>query len=149
MGVDENRLLEFVDAMADLLHDATRPFYRKRSEYPVDADALYENSLLSTALYDRYLGIKPTIEQATLVSSEAGSYQRLLERYGESSDQPTAAIAEYCGAMNGVLDERAYSKGKSHFVMTPNLFGYAGRIEELLREYRNKYKNTFDKKRVL
>ncbi len=109
METNNNKLLEFIDSMADLLHEVTRPLYRKRSEYPIDENALYENSLLSAA--------------------EKGSYQRLLERYQESSDRPAAAIAEYCGAMNGVIDERAFSKGGSHFVLTPNLFSYAGRIE--------------------
>jgi hypothetical protein len=149
METNNNKLLEFIDSMADLLHEVTRPLYRKRSEYPIDENALYENSLLSAALYDRYFGYQPSEEQAAAISIEKGSYQRLLERYQESSDRPAAAIAEYCGAMNGVIDERAFSKGGSHFVLTPNLFSYAGRIEELLLSYRRKSKTTSGKSRIL
>jgi hypothetical protein len=100
-------------------------------------------------LYDRYFGYQPSEEQAAAISIEKGSYQRLLERYQESSDRPAAAIAEYCGAMNGVIDERAFSKGGSHFVLTPNLFSYAGRIEELLLSYKRKSKTTSGKSRIL
>lgn len=149
METNNNKLLEFIDSMADLLHEVTRPLYRKRSEYPIDENALYENSLLSAALYDRYFGYQPSEEQAAAISIEKGSYQRLLERYQESSDRPAAAIAEYCGAMNGVIDERAFSKGGSHFVLTPNLFSYAGRIEELLLSYKRKNKATSGKSRIL
>ena len=149
METNNNKLLEFIDSMADLLHEVTRPLYRKRSEYPIDENALYENSLLSAALYDRYFGYQPSEEQAAAISIEKGSYQRLLERYQESSDRPAAAIAEYCGAMNGVIDERAFSKGGSHFVLTPNLFSYAGRIEELLLSYKRKCKTTSGKSRIL
>jgi len=149
METNNNKLLEFIDSMADLLHEVTRPLYRKRSEYPIDENALYENSLLSAALYDRYFGYQPSEEQAAAISIEKGSYQRLLERYQESSDRPAAAIAEYCGAMNGVIDERAFSKGGSHFVLTPNLFSYAGRIEELLLSYKRKNKTTSGKSRIL
>lgn len=149
METNNNKLLEFIDSMADLLHEVTRPLYRKRSEYPIDENALYENSLLSAALYDRYFGYQPSEEQAAAISIEKGSYQRLLERYQESSDRPAAAIAEYCGAMNGVIDERAFSKGGSHFVLTPNLFSYAGRIEELLLSHKRKSKTTSGKSRIL
>ena len=149
METNNNKLLEFIDSMADLLHEVTRPLYRKRSEYPIDENALYENSLLSAALYDRYFGYQPSEEQAAAISIEKGSYQRLLERYQESSDRPAAAIAEYCGAMNGVIDERAFSKGGSHFVLTPNLFSYAKRIEELLLSYKRKSKTTSGKSRIL
>ena len=149
METNNNKLLEFIDSMADLLHEVTRPLYRKRSEYPIDENALYENSLLSAALYDRYFGYQPSEEQAAAISIEKGSYQRLLERYQESSDRPAAAIAEYCGAMNGVIDERAFSKGGSHFVLTPNLFSYAGRIEELLLTKKKKSKTTSGKSRIL
>lgn len=149
METNNNKLLEFIDSMADLLHEVTRPLYRKRSEYPIDENALYENSLLSAALYDRYFGYQPSEEQAAAISIEKGSYQRLLERYQESSDRPAAAIAEYCGAMNGVIDERAFSKGGSHFVLTPNLFSYAGRIEELLLSYKRESKTTSGKPRIL
>ncbi|MBP5091427.1 MAG: hypothetical protein J6328_02585 [Bacilli bacterium] len=138
MGTNENRVLEFIESMADLLHEVTRPLYRKRSEYPVDEVALYENTIQATALFDRYFGYKPTEEQAMAISTEPGSYQRLIESYEASSDQPAAAITEYCGAMNGVIDERAFSKNRTHFIMTPNLYSYAGRIEELLLAYKKK-----------
>jgi hypothetical protein len=149
METNNNKLLEFIDSMADLLHEVTRPLYRKRSEYPIDENALYENSLLSAALYDRYFGYQPSEEQAAAISIEKGSYQRLLERYQESSDRPAAAIAEYCGAISGVIDERAFSKVGSHFVLTPNLFSYVGRIEELLLSYKRKSKTTSGKSRIL
>ena len=146
---NDNKLLEFIDSMADLLHEISRPLYRRRSEYPVDETALYENALLSTALFDRYFGLRPSEEQAEVIASEAGSYQRLLERYNESSDKPTAAIAEYCGAMNGVIDERAFSKGRSHYIATPNLYSYAGKIEELLSSYRIKKRSNPGYNKVL
>ena len=41
METNNNKLLEFIDSMADLLHEVTRPLYRKRSEYPIDENALY------------------------------------------------------------------------------------------------------------
>ena len=147
MEDNHNELLEFVDSLAALLHEATRPLYRKRSEYPIDDIALYENSLLATALYDRYYGIKPSKEQAEAVAVEEGSYQRLLKLYEDSSDDPAKAITEYCDAMNGVIDERAFSKGGTHFILTPNLFSYSSRIEEILLSYKRKRRHGETKSR--
>lgn len=131
--LEHNAKLEFIDAVNQIIHEATSIFYFYRSDYPIDDQFIQDNIELSGTLFDVYHGHE--------VTEQVKDPNALAIAKCHKKD----VIHVYTHAINERIECSAQNKGKRPFLLLPDLDSLSYQIEELLEDV---VKDGYKRKKV-
>ena len=122
----------FVSRANNLIHETTKPFYRFRSEYPINDDLLKKCSILSAAYYFRRKGIQPTLSIVEDLGMSEEEFREVQVFYERFSEDPRACFYDYSFEVEKLIKESAQSRGALGYIMVPQFCGKRREIDSYL-----------------
>lgn len=129
MEEEKNAICHFVSEINSLLIEVTKPYYRFKSEFPIDAELLSNASSISAAYFLKKNGLGldyPGIYDLGLNEEET---IKMKDAYIDMPTEVSACFIVFTQKLENLIKEKAFLKSKKSYVLVPNLGAKRREIE--------------------